>query len=45
MRKFTLSLSTEDPAEACDKEAEVMPAGKRPPETEINEPNKKRLPE
>jgi hypothetical protein len=28
--------STEDPVGACDEEAEVMPAGKRPPETEIN---------
>jgi hypothetical protein len=28
--------STEDPTGACDEEAEVMPAGKRPPETEIN---------
>jgi hypothetical protein len=28
--------STEDPVGACDEEAEVMPAGKRPPVTEIN---------
>jgi hypothetical protein len=30
------------PQERSDEEIEVMPAGKRPPETEINEPYKKR---
>jgi hypothetical protein len=45
-RKFALSLSTESPAqERSDEEIEVMPAGKRPPETEINESNKNRVPE